>query len=217
VAGIRKQLDSLIQSHETQFTPFPEMVADKSLIQDVPTPLGQAVMGGLRAHGHAVIYTALSTRALRDAPHMATSPMIEELRADNGIIAKIKPVQPKVPTDYTDTQAMIDALFDNFARFKPLVGRPTVRRPNLTHMATHTEALMSFDAMGYKELAKTGQFGHQAHIGESVPGFDPNEHPLEQRHVALEEMMSEGYWENEEKQKQWNKAWAEKNVGGLSW
>lgn len=210
VTGIKKQLDSLIQIHKTQFTPFPEMAADKSLIEDVPTSLGPAIDGGLRAHGHAVIYTALSTRALRDVPHMSTTPIIKELCAHNGTIAKMKPVQPKVRSDYADTQKMVEALFDSLVRFKPLLGRPTVRRPNFTHMTTHTEALMSLNAMGYTELAKTGQFGHQAHIGESVPKFDPNEHPVEQRHVALEEIMSEGYWDNEENQRQWNNAWNEK-------
>lgn len=217
VAGIKKQLDSLIQIHKTQFTPFPEMAADKTLIEDVYTSLAPAVEGGLRAHGHAVIYTALSTRALRDVPHMATSPIIKELSAHNGTIAKMKPVQPEVRSDYADTQKMVEALFDSLVRFKPLLGRPTVRRPNFTHMTTHTEALMSLDAMGYMELAKTGQLGHQAHIGESVPEFDPKDHPLEQRHVALEEMMSEGYWENEENQRQWDTAWAEKTNPNGYW
>ena len=217
VAGIKQQLDALIEIHKTQFTPFPEMAADKSLIEDVPTSLGPAVTGGLRAHGHAVIYTALSTRALRDVPHMATSPLIKELCAHNGTIAKMKPVQPKVRSDYADTQAMVEALFDSLVRFKPLLGRPTVRRPNFTHMTTHTEAIMSLDAMGYTELAKTGQLGHQAHIGESVPEFDLHEHPLEQRHMALEEMMGEEYWKNEENQRQWNKEWVEKTNPNGYW
>jgi hypothetical protein len=207
VAGIKKQLDALIQIHETQFTPFPKMAADKSLIEEVPTALAPAVEGGLRAHGHAVIYTALSTKALRDAPHMAVSPIVKRLCDHNGVIAKKKPAQPKVRTDYTDTQAMVEALFDSLMRFKPLLGRPTVRRPNFTHMTTHTEALISLEALGYPKLTKTGQLGHQAHIGEPVPEFDPKEHPLEKRRVSLEGVMSEDYWENEENQKQWNKAW----------
>jgi len=207
VAGIKKQLDALIQIHKTQFTPFPKLVADKSLIENVPTALAPAVKGGLRAHGHAVIYSALSIRALRDAPHMAASPLITRLCAPNGEIAKKKPAPPKVRSDYADTQAMIEALFDSLVRFKPLLDRPTVRRPNFTHMTTHTEALMSLDGMGYSELAKTGQLGHQAHIGEPVPEFDPKQHPLEKRRVALEEVMGKGYWESEENQKQWNTAW----------
>lgn len=217
VAGIKKQLDALIQIHKTQFTRFPEMAADKSLIEDVPQALAPAIQGGLRAHGHAVIYTALSTRALRDVPHMATSAIINELCAHNGTIAKMKPVPPKDRSDYADTQAMVEALFDNLARFKPLLGHPTVRRPNFTHMTTHTEALMSLDAMGYTELAKAGQLGHQAHIGEPVPEFDPQKHPLKESRVSLEEVMSEGYWESEDNQKQWNNAWNEESNPNGYW
>ncbi len=88
-------------------------------------------------------------------------------------IAKKQPAQPEVRSDYADAQAMVEALFDSLVRFKPLLGRPTVRRPNFTHMTTHTEALMTLEAMGYTELAKTGQLGQQAHIGEPVPEFDP--------------------------------------------
>jgi hypothetical protein len=102
---------------------------------------------------------------------------------------------------------MVEALFDSLVRFKPLLGRPTVRRPNFTHMTTHTEALMTLESMGYTALAKTGQLGQQAHIGEPVPEFDPKEHPLVKSRVSLEKVMSEGYWESEENQRQWNKAW----------
>jgi hypothetical protein len=215
VAGIKKQLDALIQIHKAQFTPFPKVAADKSSIEEVSASLGPAVEGGLRAHGHAVIFTTISTRALRDAPHMAIRPLITRLCAHNGEIAKKSPARPKVRSDYADAQAMVEALFDSLVRFKPLLGRPTVRRPNFTHMTTHTEALMTLESMGYTALAKTGQLGQQAHIGEPVPGFDPEEHPLAKSRVSLEEVMSEGYWESEENQRQWNKAWdAKTNPNG---
>jgi len=207
VAGIKKQLDALIQVHKAQFTPFPKMAADESLIEETPAALGPAVEGGLRAHGHAVIFTTISTRALRDAPHMAIPPLITRLCAHNSDIGKKKPARPEVRSDYTDSQAMVEALFDSLVRFKPLLGRPTVRRPNFTHMTTHTEALMTLESMGYSKLATTGQLGQQAHIGEPVPEFDPKEHPLVKSRVSLEGVMSEGYWESEENQKQWNNAW----------
>lgn len=215
MAGIKKQLDALIHIHQAQFTPFPRMEADKSLIEDVPAALAPAVEGGLRAHGHAVIYTALSTRALRDVPHMAVPPLIKQLCAHSGEIAKKKPAQPKVRSEYADTQAMIEALFNSLVRFKLLLGRPTVSRPNFTHMTTHTEALMTLELLGYSELAKTGQLGQQAHIEEPVPDFDPTEHPLNERRVTLEKVMSEGYWGSDENQKQWNNAWnAKTNPNG---
>lgn len=217
VAGIKKQLDTLIEIHKDQFAPFPKLVADKSLIEEVPTSLAPAVEGGLRAHGHAVIYTALSTRALRDVPHMSCSPIIRRICAHNGVIAKKKPESPRVPSDYADTQVMVEALFDSLARFKPLWGRPSVRRPNFTHMTTHTEALMTLEGLGYTNLVKTGQLGHQAHISEPVPDFDPNEHPLEKHRVKLEDVMSEGFWENEENQKQWKGAWNATNNRNGYW
>jgi hypothetical protein len=217
VAGIKKQLDALTQIHKAQFTPFPKVAADKSLIEEVSASLRPAVEGGLRAHGHAVIFTTISTRALRDAPHMAIRPLVNRLCVHNGEIAKKKPVQPEVRSDYTDAQAMVEALFDSLVRFRPLLGRPTVRRPNFTHMTTHTEALMTLESMDYTELAKTGQLGQQAHIGEPVPEFDPKEHPFVNSCVSLEEVMSEGYWESEENQKQWNKAWNEKTNPNGYW
>jgi hypothetical protein len=146
---------------------------------------------------------------------MAIRPLITRLCAHNSEIAKMKPAQPEVHFDYADAQAMVEALFESFVRFKPLLGRPTVRRPNFTHMTTHTEALMTLEAIGYSKLAKIGQSGQQAHISEPVPEFDPKEHPFMKSRVSLAEVMSEGYWEGEENQRQWNKAWdAKTNPNG---
>ena len=83
--------------------------------------------------------------------------------------------------------------------------------------AGYTQALMSLDAMGYTELAKAGQLGHQAHIGEPVPALDPKEHPLEESRVSLKEVMGEGYWDSEDNQKQWNEAWNEKTNPNGYW
>ena len=68
VGSLRTPLDALIQAHEQQFEPFQNVKARTELIGDVPAALRPAIEGGLRAHGHAVIYTSLSVRALRDAP-----------------------------------------------------------------------------------------------------------------------------------------------------
>ena len=217
VTRIKTQLDSLIQAHEAPFTPFENLKADKALIEDVPVALAPAVEGGLRAHGHAVIYTALSVRALRDAPHMADSRIIKLLCGHNGQIAAKNPAVPKVRSDYANTQAMIEALFDSLTRFKPLLGRPSVRRPNFVHMTTHTEALMTLNSLGYAELVKIGQLGHQAHIGEPVPEFDPAEHPLEECDSKLSDVMSEAFWESEENRRVWNQPWVEKKNPNGYW
>ena len=209
VAGIKEQLDALIRVRASQFTPFSELAVDKSLIERVPTALAPAVEGGLRAHGHAVIYVALSTRALRDAPHMAHPQLIKKLCGLSQQIARKTPEKPKGQSEYANTQAMIEATFDSFVRFKHVLGRPTVRRPNFTHMTTHTEALMSLESMGYQELAQIGQLGHRAHIAAPVPEFNPADHPLAEHRATLDEAMSTGYWENEENLRRWNNQWNE--------
>ncbi|MCA9218610.1 MAG: hypothetical protein KDB27_36325, partial [Planctomycetales bacterium] len=217
VGSIKTQLDALIQAHEPQFTPFPNRVADESLIDDVPSSLKPAVEGGLRAHGHAVIYTSLSVRAMRDAPHMADPRLVNLLRNHNAVIAAKKPHVPKIRSGYADTQAMIEALFSSIARFEPLLGRPSVPRPNFTHMTTHTEALMTLESLGYPELAKTGHLGHQAHIGEPVPEFDSSEHPLEETRSTLAYVMSAEFWEDDNNRSLWSKPWHVKNNRNGYW
>lgn len=217
VTSIRTQLDALIQAHQQQFTPFQNLQADESRVNDVPTSLQPAIEGGLRAHGHAAIYTAISVRALRDAPHMADPRIINLLCGHNGQIAKKEPKVPESPTNYVDTQAMIQALFDSLARFKPLLGHPSVTRPNFTHMTTHTEALMTLETLGFPELTQTGHLGHQAHISEPVPDFDPAEHPLEECRSTLADVMSDEFWQSEENLTAWNKPWALKTSPNGYW
>jgi hypothetical protein len=217
VAGIKKQLDAMIHLQASQFTPFPEKAADKKLIEDVPAALGPAIDGGLRAHGHAVIFASLSTKALRDAPQMAQPELINKLCGLSHQISKMKPEKPKGESNYADTQAMIEATFDSLVRFKGVFGHPSVRRPNFTHMTTHTEALMNLESMGYQDLARAGYAGHRAHIAASVPEFDPvGDSPT--KHLAtLEEVMSNSYWENDENLDRWNRKWNEEDNPNGYW
>ena len=84
---------------------------------------------------------------------MAQPALIKGLCGLSRQIAKTPPQKVVGPeTSYQDTQAMIDATFDSLARFKGLLGHPSIRRPNFTHMTTHTEALMNLEMMGYPEL-----------------------------------------------------------------
>lgn len=209
VAAVQSQLDAMIRLRADQFAPFPKFDTDLSLIAEIPASLRPALAGGLRAHGHAVIFTTLSLRALQDVPHLAGSPIIDAIRSHNREIARKAPVPPRTKWDYPNGQAMVEALFDNLARFEPLLGRPTLRRPNFTHMTTHTEALLTLEAMGYADLAKAGQAGQQAHLEVPLPEFDSNEHPLVPAPVTLAQVMSPKYWESPQQQEQWNKAWNE--------
>ncbi len=205
VAGIKAQLDSALKLRASQFDPLPDEKADEALIEDIPNALAPAMTGGLRSHGHAVIFASLSTRALRDAPQMAQPTLIRSLCRHSQSIARNKLKKADNPTPYADSQAMIEALFDNLIRFRDLPGRPAVRRPNFTHMTTHTEALVNLEVMGYADLARAGHIGHRAHVGEPVPAFDPTT-PRQKNPAALEQIMSKDYWENRENIEHWNRA-----------
>jgi len=206
--AIREQLDAVVRSQAEQFAPLPPEPADETLIANVPAALRPAIVGGLRAHGHAVIFASLSSRALRDAPQMAQPTLIERLC---GLSKQIAANQPEKPAGdrvaYDDSQAMIEATFDSLVRFKGLLGRPSIRRPNFTHMVTHTEALMNLETMGYEDLARVGYVGHQAHIGAPVPEFDPTTNAERQR-ATLADVMSEGYWQDEQNVDHWNRAFS---------
>jgi hypothetical protein len=209
VRAIRRQLDAMIRLRTDQFELFPEAEADQTLVGRIPEALLPAMQGGLRAHGHAVIFAALSLRALREAPQLAQPQLIDGLCGLSRQIARIRPQQPANGAAYENSQAIIDALFDSLARFQPLLGRPTIRRPNFTHMTTHTEALLTLDAMGYRELVAAGHAGHQAHVSAPVPMVEPSTESPERPHVTLEKVMSQDFWANEQNLARWNKAWNE--------
>ncbi len=209
VAGIKKQLDAVIHLRAAQFAPLPQASANETAIAEVPKALMPAIRGGLRAHGHAVIFASLSTKALRDAPYMAQPALIEALCGLSRQIARKIPERPEgktAPTPYADTQAMIEATFDSLVRFAGLLGRPSIRRPNFTHMTTHTEALMNLELMGYPDLAKAGHAGHRVHIGVPVPEIAPATEVSADR-ATLEAVMSRGYWNDKQNQDRWNRKW----------
>lgn len=219
VAAIRKQLDAMIHLRGSQFVPFPAAAAvDEKLIERVPGALPPAIQDGLRAHGHAVIFVSLSTRALRDAPHMAHPAILDGLCALSRQISRIAPQKPlhSEPFHYADTQAMIDATFDSLARFEGLLGRPSIRRPNFTHMTTHTEALMNLEMMGYPDLARAGHVGHRIHIGAPVPEVDPATKPSADR-ATLKAVMSQRFWNDQENQDHWSGAWDAADNRNGSW
>jgi hypothetical protein len=205
-ASIKRQLDAVIRLRAAQFAPFPEERTDAALIEAVPRALPPAIEGGLRAHGHAVIFASLSTRALRDAPQMAYPTLIGRVCGLSHQIARISPQKPSSSEPpYADTQAMFDATFDSLARFKSLLGRPSIRRPNFTHMTTHTEALMNLEIMGYPELARSGHSGHRTHIDAPVPAIDLTTDAAGDR-VTMEAVMSRDYWDDERNQDRWLRA-----------
>ncbi len=207
VAAIQRQLDALIRLRGEQFAPLPEERADEALIGNVPKALRPAIEGGLRVHGHAVIFASLATKALRDAPHMARPTLVDGLCGLSREIATRTPERPHGETAaYVDTQAMIEATFVSLARFRPLLGRPSIRRPNFTHMITHTDGLANLEMMGLPDLARAGYAGHAAHIAAPVPAVDANA-DADAARARLEEVMSTRYWEDKRNIEQWNRVW----------
>ncbi len=201
--AIKTQLDAIIKLRDQQFALFPEEAADSSLIEEVPKALVPAIPDGLRAHGHAVIFAALSTKALRDAPQLAQPKLIQGLCGLSRQIAKIKPQAPANPTSYANTQAMIEATFESLARFEPLLGRPSVEA-ELTHMVTHTEG-----AESAREASRPRTRGTHGHIAAPVPEFDPATHPQVDQPFTLETLQTKNFWASEENLSRWNKAWNE--------
>jgi hypothetical protein len=206
VSGIRRQMDTVIEVRAEQFQPMPDGGAENQRIDDIPKALLPAMKGGLRAHGHAVIFASLSTRALRDAPHMARPGIIDALCGLSRQIAKLKPERPMPATEgYSSTQAMIDTTFESLARFQPLLGHAEVRRPNFTHMITHTEALMNLEHMGFGDLARAGHPGHRVHISAPVPEV-PNS-TAEARRATMEKVMSGAFWSDTANTGLWKEKW----------
>ncbi len=202
--GIKNQLDIVIKQRPAQFAPLPDEPVNEELIEEIPRALIPALEGGLRAHGHAVIFASLSVKALRDVPQLAQPAIVKRLCGLSGQIAKGQPQPPVNGEAYADTSAMIEATFDSLVRFQGLLGRPAVLRPNFTHMTTHTEALMNLDLMGYAELARAGHSGLRTHISAPVPSFDAASVATPDR-VTLEEVMSQEFWNETGNQDRWRR------------
>ena len=205
--GIEAQMEAVIGVRGTQFLPIKESPTDETLIAKIGVALRPAMNAGLRAHGHAVIFASLAMRALRDAPHMAQPAVIDKLCALSKQIARLSPQRPSSPTKpYRDTQAMIEATFTSLARFRPLLGHPEIKRPNFTHMVTHTEALMNLEVLGEVELARAGHTGHRVHISAPVPEI-PELMNAEPEPVALKDVTNGRFWTQAENTEHWKKPW----------
>lgn len=216
VSGIQRQMETVIKTRAAQFSPIKKSPAEEKRIAEVTQALKPAMQGGLRAHGHAVIFASLATRALRDAPQMAQAEIIEPLCGLSRQIAKLKPQKPAVSGQgYENTQAMIEATFDSLARFQPLLGHVEVRRPNFTHMITHTEALMNLEQMGFAELARAGYSGHHTHITAPVPEVPQSD--ADAQRATLESVMNGTFWTDALNTDHWKRRWNQSTNPNGDW
>ena len=76
---------------------------------------------------------------------------------------------------------------------------------------------MNLEAMGYAELARVGHTGHQAHIAEPVPEFEPRDHPVTDLPVTLEALTTESFWVDPRNVSRWNQAWNESSNPNGYW
>ena len=218
VAGIKKQLDTAIKIRGDQFVPLPEEPVKEESIQSIAKALEPAIEGGLRAHGHAVIFASLSIRALKDVPHMAQPTLVNKLCGLSRQISKKKPEMKPSAKPYEDSQEMIDATFDSVGRFEPVLGHADVLRPNFTHMMTHAEALLNLELMGFTDLAQSGFLGHRVHITEDVPEIPPESKADGKKgRASLEALMDQGFWNDTSNQNQWKRMWNMKNNPNGYW
>lgn len=111
---------------------------------------------------------------------------------------------------------MIDATFDSLARFRPLLGHPDVRRPNFTHMITHTEALMNLELMGFADLARSGHSGQRTHISAAVPAVRKNS-PAGAEETTMESVMNGTFWTDAVNTGHWKATWNQSNNPNGDW
>lgn len=214
-AAIYQQLDLLISRRPEQFAEWPVEMSEPALIAELTRASLPALEGGLRAHGHAAIYASLAVQALRDVPQLSGPNLVAALCSLSKQIARSTPTRPTDKRSYDNNQTMIKATFDSLARFQPLLGRPEVRRPNFTHMVTHTAALVSLHDLGYRDAAEAGHPGHRTHIAARVPEFNPGQPPQIDLERTFDRLMAGEFWSSEVNRSRWSTPWNEaKNPNG---
>ena len=97
-SGNKEQLDTVIRLHSGQFAALPDESSNERRIQEIATALRPAMQGGLRAHGHAVIFASLSMRSCRHSPASARESGMRQVRVrgQGDLLALLEPV-PKLP------------------------------------------------------------------------------------------------------------------------
>lgn len=216
-SAIKRQLDTVIATHSERFLPFADQPSDKSLIEEVPDALRLAIEGGSRAHGHAVIFASLSIRALRDVPQMAQRQIIQAICRLSHQIAKATPQRPLYGAFvYSDATSMINATLDSLVKFKEILGRPLIQRPNFTHMVTHTEALLNLELMGYGDVAKMGHSALRTHIASPVPDLKDTK-PVPPEIPTLHMLTQPGFWNDATNRERWSKRWSQTENPNGDW
>ncbi|MCA8968364.1 MAG: hypothetical protein KDC95_01220 [Planctomycetes bacterium] len=216
--AIRAELAVLRKGHAEAVRPFAPADADPQASTRIAKSLEPALENGVRAHGHAVIYTALALRALGDAPTLAIPAITNRICDWNRILSKKKPTAPRhseaLPTEKTqdpnpagvNKKLLARRTFERLADFAPLVGHRHAPRPNFTHWTTHTEALIRLDALGSRQLAQKGLLGLRAHLDFDVPPV-PQSDPIDRASVTRQALLDARWWRDEERRAQWHETW----------
>ncbi|MCB9880670.1 MAG: hypothetical protein H6834_02675 [Planctomycetes bacterium] len=216
--AMRAELEVVLKTHAEAVRPFARDDADPQASTRIAKSLEPALENGVRAHGHAVIYTALALRALGDAPTLAIPAITNRICDWNRVISKKKPAAPRhpavSPTEKTrdpnpavvSKKMLARRTFERLADFAPLVGHRHAPRPNFTHWTTHTEALIRLDALGSHQLAHKGLLGLRAHLEFDVPAV-PRSDPIDRASVTRQALLDARWWRDDERRAQWHETW----------
>ncbi len=207
-SAIRAELDVLRVKKQEACRAFAHAPRQEDFIVPLKDSLLAAMDGGLREHGHAVIYTSLALRALQELPHLAIPAIVDPICGWNRVIAKVRPhAAPEDTTLYRDERHLVDATLMGLLRFEALVGHPGIHRPNFTHWITHTEALRRFKLEGFGDVWEAGCAGHRAHVATEVPvirGADS----ADRTGVSLAAIQAESFWRDASRQEVWHEPWS---------
>lgn len=205
--AIRAELEVVRSRNADVCKPFPKAAVREGAVRSIKESLLPAIDGGLRAHGHAVIYTSLAIRALTDVPELAIPSIVDPILGWNRKIAGFRAqAAPEGAKPYRDGKHLVQDTFDSIVRFEPVVGHPRIHRPNFTHMITHTEALRWMKSAGYADVWADGWKGHRAHISPSVPAVR-DATPEDRTAVTLEAVRGPDYWKDATHRRDWHKPW----------
>lgn len=216
---VKKQLDTIIRMNKNKFklpnNELKNLKTKKSLINE----LKKTMIGGLRAHGHATIFVSLALKAIEDVPKMMREDVINALIQICRSISTKPPIKIKSEKieRYKNDKEMVESTFSNICKYKLFLGDLTFKRPNYTHIVTHTDALVNLRKMGYEELFHYGQLAYNVHLDNKIPEkLNVQKKKITLGGNNLDVVMNKNYW-NYENENMWKQKWDVNNNPNGDW
>lgn len=164
-AALKVQVDKLIEQQPDFFVPFKPAAAVPALLDEIPRALEPSIQNPDTA-GHNVIFAMLATKALKESPELITPEIVEGIRQ---LIAQFnRPSYSKISVEsgdgtpeYGGPQDVLDATLREFVGMEDIYygwqGGPG-------HLLTHAQALIEWEELGYRDLARRGYLGHRLNL-----------------------------------------------------